>query len=358
MKISSYNVTDVSYHYVGLRALEEISAHTGRQHQVDAISRGVRKLVNERALRLMLPEPRGTFDTIGKKVCQELVHLQLAHSARMGYELTEHGLRALSLLRGRKYGELRRLMIVAHLQAYDNLRAVLKRHLEIGFIWRPIVESSRLRQKGYLVDLLEPIFEEHSRAEAKKIESLYEIRSPKKVESILHGRMLSHIFQGQKFNVPLFRSMCDRMVSLRLLNVQRTLRNSAEFLRSYSPCATECPGRDWYVRLGIGLDGDLLEVYVCDPDMADETHQAMLLLELDRAFDVMAPEGGYYDLPEARDLVCERLMIPEAAFDEGIIRLLDKSSPLVSVGLQYDRISARRKPLIRRRQIHNLIRRV
>jgi len=69
--------------------------------------------------------------------------------------------------------------------------------------------------------------------------------------------------------------------------------------------------------------------------------------------------GGYYDLPDVRDYVCEHLRIPEAAFDEGVNSLLDQTPPPLSPGLSYEGISARRKPLVRTKatgQIHNLIR--
>ena len=152
--------------------------------------------------------------------------------------------------------------------------------------------------------------------------------------------------------------MCDRLLSLRLVNIQRALRQGCEFLRSYSPCVSACPGRDWYNRLDVETDEGIYRVYLCDPDMAKSSHQASLLEELDVAFGLLSPVGGYYDFPEVRDVVCERLRIPEPAFDDGISYLLDVSPPVISVGLHYERISGRRRPLVRNRQIHNLIRRV
>jgi hypothetical protein len=58
--------------------------------------------------------------------------------------------------------------------------------------------------------------------------------------------------------------------------------------------------------------------------------------------------------------VCDKLLIPEAAFDEGIIALMEKPESPVTLGLTYDRITGRRKPLVRvgeSAQIYNLIRR-
>lgn len=358
MNITSYNITEVSYHYIGLRVLGGVPASIGRRHQFEAISRGVLKFVNDRALRLMLPEPRGTFETIGEKICQELVHLQLASSSRLGYELTESGNEALCLLASRKYRDLRRLMISRHLQTYDNLRAVLNSHFDCKDIWRPIVESKRLDEEGYIEALLEPTFGPDEAANAVgELNGRISV-TPKKIESLLHTKIIGRVIANQRIGVPLFRAICDRLTSLRLLNIQRVEWHGCEFMKSYSPCAIRSPSRAWYSSINIQLTGELYTIYLCEPDMSNESHQIFLSTELDRAFSELSPEGGYYDIPQLRDLICERLMIPEASFDEGINRLLDKSPRILSVGLRYDRISGRRKPLVRDKQIHNVIRKV
>ena len=127
MNINSYNITEVGYHYIGLRVLDGMGTSDERSQQVVAISRNVRKFVTDRALRLMLPEPRGTFLTVGKKICEELVHFGFALADRGGpYELTAKGRIILGLLADRRYVELRQVMASVHLKTYDNLRAVVQ----------------------------------------------------------------------------------------------------------------------------------------------------------------------------------------------------------------------------------------
>lgn len=354
MNISSYNITDVSYHYIGLRVTEGLPS--SRRTQTDAISRGVHKIVNDRALRLMLPEPRGTFEAIGGKVCQELVHLGLASSGRMAYSLTDTGKRALTLLESRDYVGLRRLMVAAHLETYDNFRAVLQSHLEIGFIWRPVVESARIGQQRYIQGLLEPTFGTDAANQAFALLSGQKGESAKRVESLLHERVLSRVITGRKVGVALFRAICDRLLSLRLLNIRRTDNQGYEFLKSYSPCVPGEPARSWYIPLEVPLANGPYRVFLCEPDMTSDCNQRILLQEVDKVFATLSPEGGYYDIPSVRDSVCERLMIPEASFDEGMNQLLNMSPPVLSAGLHYDRISGRRKPLILNGQIRNLVR--
>ena len=360
MNISSYNITDVGYHYIGLRVLAGLPPSARREEQEATISRSVLKYVSDRSLRLLLPEPRGTFQTVGEKVCRELVHFGFAISSKGTYELTECGREVLGLLAGRKHAELRRVMARVHLETYDNLRAVVQKHLEIDCIWRPIVETDKLGQKGYFQKLLEPTFAEAAPDMAAKVRAALQGNGAKKAEDALHESILAQVLPGVRIRVPLFRSIVDRLVSLRLLNIMRdsTTIKGCEFMRSYSPCVADSPPHDWYVPLPITPS---FTIYFCEPDMTDRGAQQKLLDAIDKTFSVLSPQGGYYDLPDVRDLACELLRIPEATFDEGVNQLLDWQPAPLTMGLTYDEISGRRKPLVRSgesSQIHNLIRRV
>ena len=362
MNIVSWNITDVSYHYIGLRVLAGTPPPAERKAQVEAISRNVLKFVTDRALRLMLPEPRGTFESVGGKVCQELTDFQFISAERgRPYELTPAGSAALDLLTGKQYVELRRLMVAVHLQTYDNLRAIVDTHIDSGPIWHPVVTASGLEKPDYLRMLLEPTFGQDAEAMVKSIEEELP-QSPKKIEDALRAKILQRTMPGQKMGVALFRGIRDRLVSLRLLNQARAVTGQCEFDKSYSPCVTGEPSRPWYAPLLVQLpDGTSYRIYLCEPDMVNPDHQDALLSAVDRAFAELPIVGGYYDIPDLRDWVCEHLLIPEAAFDEGINHLLDRQPSPLSVGLQYDQITGRRRPLVRlgqTTQIHNLIRRI
>lgn len=364
MNISSYNISDVGYHYIGLRVLGGLPATARREEQEETVSRSVRKYVSDRALRLMLPEPRGTFEAAGEKVCRELVHFGFANSAKGSYELTEPGKETLGLLEGRKHTELRRVMARVHLETYDNLRAVMLKHLELEYIWRPIVETSKLGQKGYLRKLLEPSFGEKAASEAESIRESHQGHGAKKIEDALQSRMIAEALPGVRVTVPLFRSIADRSVSLRLLNIARdsTTVKGCDFLKSYSPCVDNAPPHSWYTPLSVEPSAaPPFTLYFCEPDMTKSETRQKFLAAMDRSLGKLEPQGGYYDLPEVRDRVCEELRIPEAAFDEGVNQLLDLQPAPLTMGLTYDNISGRRKPLARLRgssQIHNLLRRI
>ena len=358
MNITSYNITDVSYHYIGLRVLDAVPSSAGRPSQFEAISRGVVKYVNDKALRLMLPEPRGTFETIGIKVCQELVHLGLANSDRSGYSLTESGKGTLQLLASRKYVKLRKVMIAKHIATYDNFHAVLQSHIDRGAIWRPIVDAKKIEHKGYLQALLTPTFGRNAATEvATRLDGHFS-QTSKTIEAELHSKVIQHVIPNRKVGPPLFRTICDRLVSLRLLNIRRIDDKDCKFMKSYSPSVIRQPPHSWYEPLYVELPSETYQIYLCEPDMSDKRNSDALLKSLDEALPQLMPEGGYYDIPEVRDVVCEALMIPEAAFDEGINSLLDRSPAVLSVGLRYERISGLRKPLVRNKQIVNLLRRV
>ena len=363
MNISSYNISDVGYHYIGLRVLGGLPSTARRDEQEGTVSRSVRKYVSDRALRLMLPEPRGTFEAAGKKVCQELVHFGFANSAQGAYELTGWGKEVLGLVEGRKHTELRRVMARIHLETYDNLRAVVMKHLELGYIWRPTVEARKLGQKGYLRKLLEPSFGEKAASFAEAIRESHQGDGAKRVEDALQIKVIAQALPGVRVTVPLFRSIADRSVSLRLLNIARdsTTVKGCDFLKSYSPCADNAPPHSWYTPLSVNPSAaPPFTIYFCEPDMTKSEAQKKFLAAMDRSLGKLEPQGGYYDLPEVRDRVCEELCIPEAAFDEGVNQLLDLQPSPLTMGLTYDNISGRRKPLVRQRgasQIHNLLRR-
>jgi hypothetical protein len=93
--------------------------------------------------------------------------------------------------------------------------------------------------------------------------------------------------------------------------------------------------------------------------MSDENTRKNFLAAVHKAFAKLTPTAGYFDLPEVRDTVSEYLRIPEAAFDEGLNRVLDLSPCPLTVGLTYEGTTGRRKPLVRDRgstQIFNLVR--
>ena len=362
MNIVSWNITDVSYHYIGLRVLAGMPATAERKAQLESISRSVLKFVTGRALRLMLPEPRGTFEAVGDKICDELAHFRFIRAERgRPYTLTDAGKDVLALLDGKRYTELRQAMARVHLQTYDNLRAIVHTHVADGPVLRPVVTTSDLGKPNYLVDMLEPTFGTTASAVAESLADDLP-QSPKAVEGLLRARILQHKMKERNMRITLFQSICDRLSSLRLLNKSRGAIGQYYFDKTYSPCVISAPAQPWYVPLQVALPyGATYEIYLCEPDMANPDHQDALLSAIDRAFTTLPQEGGYYAIPDLRDWVCEFLLIPEAAFDDGINQLLDRQPVPLSVGLQYDRITSQRMPLVRTRQstqLHNLIRRV
>jgi hypothetical protein len=308
----------------------------------------------------MLAEPKGNFSSAGEKVCQELVHFGFAEVEKGIYTLTASGRRALDLLNDRQFVELRRTMVSAHLATYENLRAVVQRHMEVGSVLRATVQVDQMSKPDYIERMLQPTFDGKATEVAALIKA-HGVLSAKQTEDAVNEKIIGSVFTQFAYGVPLFRALCDRLVSLRLLNIMKTSIGGCEFAKSYSPCVAEEPKRPWYHRMEIPLSTfETYTIYLSEPDMNDRATLKLLLEAMDSAFAKLAPQAGYFDLPEVRDFVCEHLKIPEAAFDEGVNSLLDQTPPVLSAGLRYEGISGRRKPLVRTRgttQIHNLIRR-
>ncbi len=361
MNISSFNITDVGYHYIGLRVLAAMP-EAAKEEQNATISRSVLKYARDKALRLMLPEPKSTYETVGEKVCQELAHFEFAEATKgRGYGLTTKGMEIVTLLNGKDYVELRRRMALVHLKTYTNLQSVVHTHIAQNGILNPAVETARTIDIAYIAALLRPTFGTAAEGEAEAFLEQMKERSPKKIEDALRERVLKKLIPQHSISVPLFRAMTDRLVSLRLLNAMKTTRERAEFLRTYSPCVEGPPTRKWHHRETTPLSGGgIYTIYLSEPDFDDEEAQQSLLTALDVAFSALKEQAGYFDLPDVRDFVCNSLSIPEAAFDEGVIVLLEKPMPPITLGLTYERITGRRKPLVRvgeSTQIYNLVRR-
>jgi hypothetical protein len=360
VNITSFNVTDVGYHYIGLRVLAAMP-EASREEQNAMISRSALKYARDKALRLMLPEPKSTYETLGEKICQELAHFEFAEPTRgRGYELTAPGMETLTLLKEKRYHELRRRMALVHLKTYANLQAVVHAHIVQKGILSPAVETTRTIDAAYIAALLRPTFVTAAESEAGEVLDQAQQLSPKQIEDMLRERVLRKVIPQHSISVPLFRAMCDRLVSLRLLNAMRVTSEKAEHYRTYSPCVEGPPTRRWHQQATTSLStGESYTIYLSEPDFKDENTQKDLLSALNAAFSALKGQAGYFDLPDVRDFVCDHLSIPEAAFDEGIIALLEKPRPPVTLGLTYDRITGRRKPLVRAgesTQIYNLIR--
>ena len=365
MDIKSHNITNVTYHYIGLRVLDGMPQTAKRTEQVEAVASNVRKFVSDRNRRLMVTVPGTTYRGTAEKICTELTQFHFVksrgRSAGSGYDLTGSGQQVLDLLAQQNVIDLRRLMARIHLQTYDNLRDVVQNHITAGPVWRPReVKAERIGQAGYLETLLVPTFGSDASAVAAAIHAEHGEQIPSKIRDALHARVIKQFLPGQRMGVSNFRGMCDRLTTLRLLNLRHDTVKGCDFYKTYSPCVAESAPYDWYTPLEVPLsNGETYRVLFCEPDMAESGNQNILLDAIDDAMRALPTVAGYHDIPDLRDTVCEALLIPEAAFDDGLNRLLDRTPSPLSVGFHYEKISANRKPLVRRHtnQLHNLIRR-
>ncbi|TIL75141.1 MAG: hypothetical protein E5Y65_19850 [Mesorhizobium sp.] len=361
MNISSFNITDVGYHYIGLRVLGAMP-QASREDQNATISRSVLKYARDRSLRLMLPEPKSTYETVGEKICQELVHFKFSEPKKgRGYELTTAGREILALLTERRFVDVRRKMALVHLKTYTNLQVVVHSHILLGGILSPTVEATKPIDVAYVATLLRPTFKDVAEAEAASLLERLHNRSPKQIEDGLREEVLRQSIKGLSLGVPLFRAMTDRLVSLRLLNSMRTSAGGAEFLRTYSPCLESPPVMTWHHLATTPLGaGGIYTIYLSEPNFDDDETVNAFISAIDEAFVALPAQAGYFDLPDVRDFVCAKILIPEASFDEGVISLLERPKAPITLGLTYEKITGRRKPLVRlgeSAQIYNLIRR-
>jgi hypothetical protein len=297
----------------------------------------------------MLPAPRGTFSSVGEKVLNELRHFALTESQDKRVILSVKGSEALQLLQKSRFTELRRLFVQLHLETYDNLLAVVEYLASGAVVLRPMKENLDLTQLTALARSYLPW-------EGDKISFDTDL-TPQKAEELITTRLLEHCFPNAKLTVPIFRSMCDRLASLRLINQSRVSKDGADGFAIYGTCSN-ARNAEWDVELSFTIGHSVRLLFLSEFSLDKKGAWKALASALERAFHELKPEGGFYDLPDVRDRVCLELRIPEAAFDNAVSEMLDSPNPPISLGLRYERITGRRKPMVRQpgNQIFNLIR--
>ena len=303
MNINSYNITDVTYHYIGLRVLDGMPPTSKRTEQIKAIASNVLKFVSDRNQRLMVAAPGTTYQGTAKKICTELEQFRFVKSqgksAGGRYDLTESGRHILNLMAKQNAVDLRRLMARTHLETYDNLRVVVRNHIADGPVWRPIeVKTEHIGKAGYLETLLAPTFGSDAASVAASIHAEHGEQSPSKIRDALHAKVIRQFLPDLRMGVANFRGMCTRLTTLRLLNLRRATVKGCEFYKTYSPCVAGTGPHDWYLPLEVPLsNGKPFRILFCEPDMAEQDNQNILLGAIEKAMLELPPVAGYHDIP-------------------------------------------------------------
>ena len=311
MNISSYNITDVTYHYIGLRVLDGMPSTSKRTEQIKTVASNVLKFVTDRNQTLMVAAPGTSYQGTAKKICTELEQFHFVKSkgrvAGSRYDLTESGRHVLDLMTEQNTVDLRRLMARVHLQTYDNLRNVVETHISAGPVWRPIeVKAEYALKVGYLETLLAPTFGSDADSVASTILAEHGEQSPSKIRDAVHKQVIKRLLPDQRMGVANFRGMCARLATLRLLNLRRATFKGCEFYKTYSPCAAKTAPYDWYTPLEFTLsNGETYRILFCEPDMAKTGNQNILLDAIDTAMLALPPVAGYHDIPDLRDTVAK-----------------------------------------------------
>ena len=87
MNIGSYNITDVTYHYIGLRVLDGMPSTSKRTEQIKTVASNVLKFVSDRNQTLMVAAPGTSYQGTAKKdnchaICYPTLPLPLCWQLR------------------------------------------------------------------------------------------------------------------------------------------------------------------------------------------------------------------------------------------------------------------------------------
>ena len=147
-------------------------------------------------------------------------------------------------------------MACVHLETYDNLRAVTLKHLDqvhLAAHSRNVQAGTKRIPREVAGAILWGKGGFPCGCHSGKPPRGWHEKGGEKIEDALQSRVIAQALPGVRVTVPLFRSIADRSVSLRLLNIARdaTTIKGCDFLKSYSPCVENAPPHSWYTPLSV-----------------------------------------------------------------------------------------------------------
>lgn len=374
--ISHFNVSDVALYYQGLVALAEspISAVAAEEIRRRAVT-----YVERRRAIFSLPSPRGELDTLGEKILFDLRQMDLATVVDTKVKLTAAGLAIVDSLK-KGEGRRARLAILGRLvDTYDNAAFLCKTVTPpMGkplFVPIPRATTEEIEDDEGETRLVPANLEsvcaawsewclENRRPDLmppdlqKRTEALLEASKDKrgfteKARNALAQLVVNSATKGRICKAPILRTVRDRLSTAGGLNsVTRPVPGkplSVEVVFSCMHIGRPSARAEEWQPLGAGckLVENLFmlveEVWIHEAEPA--RLESSVLAALREARRALVERAGYYRIYELRDRVCEALALSQGMFDSVFIHIYRTRSGLMTLGVDYEKITAKRLPI-------------
>lgn len=370
--ITHFNIGDVALYYQGLVALAE--APMENAVAADEIRRRAVTYVERRRAMFSLPSLRGQFDSLGEKILFDLRQMSLATVAESKVKLTALGVAIVDYLR-KGEGRRARLAILGRLvETYDNAAflcaTVTPPTGKPLFVPIPRVTTEQVDdeedeavtrfvpanlqsicaawaewcEENHRPDLMP--FDLKARTEALIEKSKDKRGFPGKARNALAQLVVSTATNGRIAKAPIFRTIRDRLSTAGGLNSAiRPVTGkplSVEVVFSCMNIGRPSKHADEWQPLGAKL---MLVEDVWIHEAEPKRLASSVLAAVMKARDTLVERAGYYRIYEIRDRVCETLRLSQGMFDAVFLHIYRTQPGLMTLGVDYEKITAKRLPI-------------
>jgi len=368
--ISHFNVSDVALYYQGLVALAE--SPMASAVAAEEIRRRAVTYVERRRAIFSLPSPRGQLDTLGEKILFDLRQMDLATVEDAKVKLTAAGLAIIDSLK-KGEGRRARLAILGRLvETYDNaafLCATVTPPMgKPLFVPIPRATTEEIDDDEGETRLVPANLEsvcaawaewclENQRPDLmpldlqKRTEALLEASKDKrgfaeKARNALAQLVVESATKGRIAKAPIFRTIRDRLSTAGALNSAiRPVRGKPLSVEVVFSCMhigrPSAHAEEWQLLGAKFMLVDDVWIHEAEPACLASS----VLAALREARGALVERAGYYRIYELRDRVCEALRLSQGMFDSVFVHIYRTRPGLMTLGVDYEKITAKRLPL-------------
>ncbi len=362
----------MALYYHALKCVEESLDVSAAQERVR--ERLIEYLERRRAT-LSLPPLRTQMLTLGEKALTELKQMRLVEIEGGKVRLLPAGATVVSKLTKGSGREARRLVLGRMIDTFDNVYGLVKklsppRGREIALpmprgtnVSPDAMADSELDLRDEMnLDLTQVCkawtdwCAENARADLlpndfiSRAESLFEESTDRKIASriknVVQQLVLERATDAIVSKMAIYRTLRDRLSSAGAINSRiRVIDSSTIALECIYSCLHIGPptdaDADAWIRLDVSRSSEPIFVHEPEPEQIAER----LFNQLRTAASALVPRAGYYRIYELRDRTCETLRISQGIFDSGFLHLYKSKQGEISLGVDYETITAKRLPL-------------
>jgi hypothetical protein len=183
-----------------------------------------------------------------------------------------------------------------------------------------------------------------------RAESLFEVSHDRKIgnriKNVVQGLVIERATEGIVSKVAIYRTLRDRLSSAGAVNSRiRVIQSSMMATERIYSCLhfgvpREADSAAW-IQLKVPRSVQPIFVHEPEPDQIAER----LFKELLLAASTLVERAGYYRIYELRDRICEALRISQGVFDAAFLDVYKSRPEELSLGVDYETITAKRLPI-------------